>query len=280
MSAEGARGFQVPGSRFQVERRSNLERGTRNVLRLAAIVGSALLPACSWFTDFKDQPKVEPWESVSDSVPPRGNPQSSVPVQGTMAAGFLVSRQPLPATIDSMANLANPVAADARSLENGRKLYQINCAVCHGANGMGAGPAVRYGMAGIALTNDRVRGLSDGYIWGMIRNGRGLMPSYNRIEELERWDVVNYVRGLQGGYQVDTTMALPGVTGSALPGASRTAPTRAAPFFNAARPTAAGATAPGAATVPAAGGAHVPTPDTAAAAAPRDTTAATGGRRP
>ncbi len=39
---------------------------------------------------------------------------------------------------------------------------------------------------------------TDGYIWGMIRNGRGLMPTYNRIEELDRWDVVNYVRGLQG----------------------------------------------------------------------------------
>jgi hypothetical protein len=140
-----------------------------------------------------------------------------------------------------MATLANPVAADARSLENGRKLYQINCTVCHGAAGLGNGPAVRYGMAGIGLANDRVRGLSDGYIWGMIRNGRGLMPSYNRIEELERWDVVNYVRGLQGRYRVDTTMAVPGVTGNALPGASVTAPTRPAPYFNAVRPRAAAA---------------------------------------
>ena len=229
--------------------------------------------SCSWFTDFKDQPKIEPWESASDSVPPRGNPQNSVPVQGTLAAGFLVSRQPLPATIDSMASLANPVAADARSLDNGRKLYQINCAVCHGANGMGVGPAVRYGMAGIALVNDRVRGLSDGYMWGMIRNGRGLMPSYNRIEELERWDVVNYVRGLQGRYQVDTVMAAPGVTGDALPGASRMAPTQSAPFFNAVRQGAAGAR--GAPAAPAAG-AHA---DTTTGAAPLDT-AARGGRRP
>ena len=241
---------------------------TMTVIALATGVSS-----CSWFTDFKDQPKIEPWESASDSVPPRGNPQNSVPVQGTLAAGFLVSRQPLPATIDSMANLANPVVADGRSLDNGRKLYQINCAVCHGANGMGAGPAVRYGMAGIALVNDRVRGLSDGYIWGMIRNGRGLMPSYNRIDELERWDVVNYVRGLQGRYQVDTLMAAPGVTGDALPGASRSAPTQSAPFFNAVRQGAAGAQRAPAATVP---GAHA---DTTTGAAPPDT-AARGGRRP
>ena len=218
-----------------------LARTTHLASRTAPVALVLMLAtSCSWFTDFKDQPKIEPWESAGDSVPPRGNPQSSVPVQGTLVPGFLVSRQALPGTIDSMATLANPVAADARSLENGRKLYQINCAVCHGAGGQGNGPAVRYGMAGIGLLNDRVRGLSDGYIWGMIRNGRGLMPSYNRIEDMERWDVVNYVRGLQGRFRVDTTMALPGVTGSALPGASLTAPTRPAPYFNAVRPAVGG----------------------------------------
>jgi mono/diheme cytochrome c family protein len=253
-----------------------------NLFRAMTSVGLATaVSSCSWFTDFKDQPKVEPWESASDSVPPRANPQNSVPIQGTMAAGFLVSRQPLPATIDSMANLANAIAADARSLDNGRKLYQINCAVCHGANGMGAGPAVRYGMAGISLVNDRVRGLSDGYIWGMIRNGRGLMPPYNRIEELERWDVVNYVRGLQGRFQVDTVMAAPGVTGNALPGASGSAPTRPAPFFNAVRQGAAAAATLGA--QPGAAAEHpaaVARPADTTAAAPSDTGTARGGRRP
>ena len=43
----------------------------------------ALLSACSWFTDFKDQPKIEPWESASDTVPYRSNPQFSVPITGT-----------------------------------------------------------------------------------------------------------------------------------------------------------------------------------------------------
>jgi mono/diheme cytochrome c family protein len=201
-------------------------------------------------------------------VPPRGNPQNSVPVQGTVAPGFLVSRQPLPATIDSMAALANPIAADARSLDNGRKLFQINCAVCHGTVGQGNGRAVMYGMAGISLVNDRARGLSDGYIWGMMRNGRGLMPTYNRIEELERWDVVNYVRGLQGRYPVDTTMARPGITGDALPAATVSAPTRPAPYFHAAGGDRAAPPTQGHAA------------DSVAASLPRDSTPARGGQRP
>ena len=243
---------------------------------LALVAMSGSVAACDWFTDFKDQPKIEPWESAADSVPPRGNPQSSVPVSGALVPGFLVSRQPFPATIDSMAALPNPISPDARSLENGRKLYQINCAVCHAANGTGAGPAVRYGMAGIALVNDRVRGLSDGYIWGMIRNGRGLMPPYNRIEDLERWDVVNYVRGLQGRFQVDTTMAIPGVTGNALPGLSLTAPTRPAPHFYAPRVGAGAASPaqPAAATAPRVAG------DTGSGPGRVDTPAVRGGRQP
>lgn len=88
-------------------------------------------------------------------------------------------------------------------------------------------------MPGINLTTDVTKGRSDGYIFGMIRNGRGLMPTYNRIEEPDRWDVVNYLRALQGmnGMKAETgPLAVPGVTGDKLPGATRTAPTRPAPF--------------------------------------------------
>ena len=45
----------------------------------------AMLGACSWFTDFKEQPKIDPWESASDTVPFRGNPQYSVSVYGSAA---------------------------------------------------------------------------------------------------------------------------------------------------------------------------------------------------
>jgi len=69
----------------------------------------------------------------------------------------------------------------------------------------------------------------------MIRNGRGLMPPYNRIEEMDRWDVVNYVRALQGvnGKTVAVgPLAPPGVTGDKVPGPTRMGPNVSAPFFN------------------------------------------------
>ena len=207
----------------------------RNIAALAFVL--VVSGACEWFTDFKRQPSLWTWEPVKDSLTPsRGNPQFSVPVTGMAVTGFQVSYSRLPATIDSMAGLRNPTTASAASLMNGRKYYQINCAVCHGDAGMGDGPASKLGVPGISLVNDITKGRTDGYIFGMIRNGRGLMPSYNRIEDPDRWDVVNYIRGLQGagGQQVQTgPLAAPGVTGDMLPGATRTAPTRPSPFMDA-----------------------------------------------
>jgi hypothetical protein len=36
--------------------------------------------------------KVDPWESAADSIPPRGNPQGSVPIYGSAAPGFQYDR--------------------------------------------------------------------------------------------------------------------------------------------------------------------------------------------
>ena len=215
--------------------------------RLALLAGgAALVSACSWFTDFKDQPDIDPWESPADSIGARGNPQFSVAVTGRTAPGYMASYANGGKVLDdTLAALRNPVPADARSLENGRKYYQINCAVCHGlaggaaptapgAGAMGDGPVAgpKYGIYPPSLRTDRVRGFTDGYIWGIIRNGRGLMPSYDRIEEMDRWDVVNYVRALeQQNVTVPVTPAgKPGETGKTVPGYTRTGPTRPAPY--------------------------------------------------
>ena len=205
-------------------------------LRAFALLLLPALTACEWFTDFKRQPSIWTWEQVRDStVASRGNPQFSVPTTGTAMAGYQVSYGALPATLDSLAGVPNPSPSNAASLANGRKHFQINCAVCHGDRATGDGPATKFGMPGINLVMDITKSRSDGYIYGMIRNGRGLMPPYNRIEEPDRWDIVNYLRALQGanGASVEAgPLAAPGVTGDKVPGPSRLGPTRPAPFFN------------------------------------------------
>jgi len=214
-------------------------------LRRTALVAALplLLGACTqeeWLTDMKQQPSIGPWQlatfdtATAEKTPSRGNPSGSVPVTGVALTSWQVSYQPLPQVIDSMSGLQNPTPADARSLENGQKLYQINCSVCHGDVGDGKGGLAQlnpaYAFAPSLLT-ESARGRTDGYLFGMLRNGRGLMPSANRIPEAMRWDVVNYVRGLQGRFPVATgPIGFPGQTGSALPGHSNVGPTVPAAF--------------------------------------------------
>ena len=234
MSADRCRPEQSEGPAFLGRPARSRTEGPalRALPRIAALSIVTLLGACSWFTDFKEQPKHDPWESPSDTIGMRGNPQFSVPVYGTLVPGYAVSRAAYPGVIDSMASLQNPVTADARSLHNGRMYYSINCAVCHGDLGKGNGPVTKYGAYVPPLVGASAEGRTDGYIWGMLRNGRGGMPSYNRIEEMDRWDVVNYVRGLQGKYQVATgPVGLPGETGDKVPGYTQMGPGRPSPYF-------------------------------------------------
>ena len=204
----------------------------RPTLRLAVVVGSlSSLSACEWFTDFKRQPSVVTWEQL-DSAGVRGSPQYSVPITGTAMPGFAVSYSNSMQTIDSMSALVNPTPPDSASLANGRKYFVINCAVCHGMAGKGDGTAVKYGVFPFPLVSGPALSRTDGYIFGMIRNGRGNMPPYNRIEEKDRWDVVNYVRGLQCKLPAAVPtgpLAVPGFNGPAVPGPTTLGPTRPVP---------------------------------------------------
>ena len=209
-------------------------RGARGLVVLA----TTFLASCSWFTDFKQQPKIDPWETAADTIAFRGNPQGSVPIVGSAAPGFQYDRAATPQNVTAMASIPNPIPADSASVNRGRINFQITCAVCHGALGMGNGNATKYGfpMIGIGAGSNAANTLTDGYIFGMIRNGRGLMPSYNRIEEPDRWDIVNYLRSIQGKGIVaaDTSHGLPGETGTLVPGATRMGPTRPSPYYHAA----------------------------------------------
>ncbi len=211
--------------------------------RILAVVALPLMVAgCdNWLTDFKQQPSVGTWQQFTadsmggETIPFRANPQGSVPTTGAVMMAWQVSYTPSLGAVDSMSGLENPVAVNEQSLENGRKHYQINCAVCHGvagdANSTIKQVNVVMGSLVPSLTAASAVGRSDGYIWGMIRNGRGSMPSFNRIPEMERWDVVNYIRGLQGRYPVETgPVGFPGETGATLPGRSLVGPTVPAVF--------------------------------------------------
>ena len=99
-------------------------------------------------------------------------------------------------------SLVNPIAmGDTAAMARGEVQYNRHCAVCHGVEGVGAAAIIagkHPTVAAYNLNGPLVAGYTDQYIYGMIRVGRGLMPSYGfRIPHYDRWRIVNYVRSLQ-----------------------------------------------------------------------------------
>jgi mono/diheme cytochrome c family protein len=97
-------------------------------------------------------------------------------------------------------DLPNPVPVTEASVDRGEVLFLRFCAPCHGPQADGvSGYIIPAGYPPYPLISDRVKGFTDGYIYGMMRMGRGNMPSYgHRITHFDRWNVVNYLRVLQG----------------------------------------------------------------------------------
>jgi mono/diheme cytochrome c family protein len=99
------------------------------------------------------------------------------------------------------ADLANTTPADADSLRRGQMVYAAQCETCHGASGMGDGPAGQTldpAPAPIAHTSQM---LGDGYLYWRISEGghdfATAMPAWqDALSEQARWDLINYVRSL------------------------------------------------------------------------------------
>ena len=88
---------------------------------------------------------------------------------------------------------ANPLAKKPHTAVGGRKLFVRNCVECHGADGSGL---LKKRAADLQLP--LVQQQSDGTLFWKITNGnpdRG-MPSFSRLPEMQRWQLVMYVRTL------------------------------------------------------------------------------------
>ena len=99
------------------------------------------------------------------------------------------------------AKMKNPVASSAASIAAGKKLYDAQCASCHGSTGKGDGKA---GALLKPLPSDLSdaewkHGSTDGEIFTVIRDGArqtGMRAYGSRIPANDIWNLVNYVRSL------------------------------------------------------------------------------------
>ena len=159
-----------------------------------------------WFPQMKRQPAVQAFERVAF----RDQAQGFVPPEGTVPVGGSALPDLAAMGLAEQDALANPVPASLESLKNGEVVFHRYCATCHGAEGLGDGPVAAASpfapnatgpfplVLPIAGPMSMSKVFSDGHIYTTISLGRGRMPNYNRIPPQGRWDVLNFIRELNG----------------------------------------------------------------------------------
>jgi mono/diheme cytochrome c family protein len=186
-----------------------------------------------WFDHMIQARYIHPYET---QAVPRNTPEGSVPVTGGepdwsaewisgKATTANALRNPL-APGGSRSQAPGPsVPIIPRGVDAaGDTLYQNFCSVCHGPTGNADGTVSRQ-IGAPSLLTARARAYTDGYIYSIIRYGRGVMPRYGDkvYAPLERWAIVNHVRRLQA--RSPAPAAAPGAAAPIPPGPSATGST-------------------------------------------------------
>jgi mono/diheme cytochrome c family protein len=171
-----------------------------------------LMHAVPWFDHMVYSRYVNPY---SRADVPRYTVDGTVPVTGGEPDWLAEWAGGKTATADALRNPTQPGAPAAHRTgaeipripadldAKGDTLYQTYCSTCHGIAGAGDGLVGRK-IGAPPVISERAKGYTDGYIYSIIRYGRGLMPRYGDkvYDPMDRWAIVNHVRKLQGAAPV------------------------------------------------------------------------------
>jgi mono/diheme cytochrome c family protein len=95
----------------------------------------------------------------------------------------------------------NPVKFTEVSVQRGKKVYNTQCALCHGPNGDGKGELaedMKLKLADFSQA-DVLKDRTDGELFAIIGTGKDPMPGQSgRMTDAQRWNLVNYLRAVAG----------------------------------------------------------------------------------
>lgn len=97
----------------------------------------------------------------------------------------------------SLSLLAVSIAVPALAQGSGADTYKSRCAMCHGADGLGATPTGK-AMKVPSFTSPDLVKASDAELIAATKDGKGKMPAYkSSLSDAQIKAVIGYVRTLQ-----------------------------------------------------------------------------------
>ena len=136
-----------------------------------------------------------------------GNPNfrdgltARVPVRGTLARGRELPDHMQEGDTNGYKAYKVGMRFDAAGVDEGRRLFNIYCAICHGPNLDGNGPIYANGKFA-AMPANLIQGkyltMDEGTIYAAIKYGKNAMGSYaSQLDMVQRWQVIAYIKKVQ-----------------------------------------------------------------------------------
>ncbi|MFN0032381.1 MAG: c-type cytochrome [Flavobacteriales bacterium] len=167
-------------------------------------------PALEAYIDYGDNQHMD-WTQVRKDangiatryslIPPTG----TVPYMGSNEMAQFAFPYPLSNTDAdyerSATEIKSPLAANEANISRGKEIYTLMCTHCHGKEGHGDGAISKNGhIQGIPDYASKLKDLPEGKMYHTITYGKGLMGQHaSQMNQLERWQVIEYVKCLQQG---------------------------------------------------------------------------------
>ena len=181
---------------------------TSNILIAAALVSGALVSvSCNRGENNRkpgriympDMYESRAYEFYNEKV------ASMKPVDGTVKRGELLPYH-LKAADTALANAnKNPLILTKADLEEGKRLFNIYCAICHGPKLDGNGPLYKdgtgpYVAAPANLASGAKASYTEGRLFHVMTYGYNVMGSYaSQLDRTQRWKIAAYIRSVQNG---------------------------------------------------------------------------------
>jgi mono/diheme cytochrome c family protein len=157
------------------------------------------------------------------------------PVEGTVKRGELLPYH-LKAADTALSNaVKNPLTLKKADLEEGKRLFNIYCGICHGTSLDGNGPLYKDGngpyiAAPANLASGPKASYTEGRLFHVMTYGINAMGSYaSQLDREQRWKIAAYIRSVQNGG------VNPPVVSDESPKTASAAPVEAAPAEAAAK---------------------------------------------
>ena len=126
--------------------------------------------------------------------------EAQIPVEGTIPRGWVPYEYSDTNEGYELAKkeLLSPLEINENNLSEGKELYNIYCAVCHGSKGDGQGILMkREKFLGIPSYADRE--ITEGSVYHVLMYGKNAMGSHaSLIDAEERWQITQHVMHLRG----------------------------------------------------------------------------------